>query len=285
MNFDWNWFFSSFCQSAAALIGIIAAFVISRLLGLNEKVNNLISTFDGLLIEFNKIKSSLSNRRFYWHASASVKYNSKLQNEIKNGLYDGLSKEEQIQKVYDCVSGIYKITDAVEKSFNEIFQKLSPKSKKVILEPIELLFPPKEIFQNLSEEKEKINFLEIESRTLIELFKQNYISLKNIKDEIKPLKIIIVVLMFGFTITVIYPLHFMPVVSNTNPDVSFNLLFILKSVLSLKTLLLFLFFITIEGLFGYFLFMINSIEKRLDSTIFKNNQDYKIISFYSEYFE
>lgn len=285
MNFDWNWFFSSFCQSAAALIGIIAAFVISRLLGLNERVNNLISTFDSLIIDFNKIKSSLSNRAFYWHASASVKYNSKLQNEIKNGLYDGISKEEQIKKVYECVSGIYKIDEAVEKSFNEIYQKLSPISKKVVLEPIELIFPPKDIFQNISEEKEKINLLEIESRKLIDLFNQNYISLKNIKDEIKPLKYIIVVLMFGFTITVIYPLHFMPVISNTNPEVSFNLLFILRSALSLKTLLLFLFFFIIEGLFGYFLIMINSIEKRLDSTIIKNNQDYKAISFYSEYFE
>ncbi|WP_262887779.1 hypothetical protein [Flavobacterium bernardetii] len=39
MSIDWNWFFSSFCQSAAALIGIIGAFIISRLLGLGEKIN------------------------------------------------------------------------------------------------------------------------------------------------------------------------------------------------------------------------------------------------------
>ena len=34
---DWNWFFAAFAQCAAALIAIIGAFVISKLLGENEK--------------------------------------------------------------------------------------------------------------------------------------------------------------------------------------------------------------------------------------------------------
>ena len=35
--FDWNWFFAAFAQSGAALIGIIAAFIISKIIGELEK--------------------------------------------------------------------------------------------------------------------------------------------------------------------------------------------------------------------------------------------------------
>jgi len=61
-NLDWNWFFSSFSQSAAALLGIIAAFLISRLIGLNERIDKTISDFESLQIEFHNIKERFSIR-------------------------------------------------------------------------------------------------------------------------------------------------------------------------------------------------------------------------------
>lgn len=285
MNLDWNWFFSSFCQSAAALIGIIAAFVISRLLGLNEKVNALISSFEGLVIEFNKIKSSLSNRHFYWYTKTYVKYNSKLKDDIKGGLYDGLTKEHQLKKVYENVNGIYKIDEAVEYSFNELYEKLSPVQNKWAITDLDLTITPNGLWDNLSEEKEAINKLEVESRTLIDYFNQNASSFRDLGDTIKPLRIIILVLMIAFLITVVYPLHFMPVAVNENPSITFNPLIILNSILTLKSVLLILFFLVIEGLFYYFLQMINSLDNKLRDAIRNNNEDYRNIKSFSEYFD
>lgn len=282
MNLDWNWFFSSFSQSAAALIGIIAAFAISRLLGLSEKINTLIYTFEELLIEFHKIKASLSNRHFYWYTKTYVEYNSNLKDDIKKGLYDGLTKEKQIQMVYESVNGIYKIDKAVEEAFNELYTKLRPKQNNWVVAALDIT--PNSLWDNLSEEKEAINKLEIESRSLIDYFDQNAVACRDIEDIIKPLRMIILALMFAFALTVIYPLHFMPITVNTNPSITFNPLIILKNIPTLKSILLTIFFLVIEGLFYYFLQMINSLDNKLKETIKNNNEYYRNIKSFSEYF-
>ncbi|RWX47315.1 hypothetical protein H206_03730, partial [Candidatus Electrothrix aarhusensis] len=38
---DWNWFFAAFAQCGAALIGIIAAFIISKLLAEDNKYDSI----------------------------------------------------------------------------------------------------------------------------------------------------------------------------------------------------------------------------------------------------
>ena len=50
MIVDWNWFFAAFAQSAAALIAIIGAFIISKLLGENEKEEMQSNKIDELII-------------------------------------------------------------------------------------------------------------------------------------------------------------------------------------------------------------------------------------------
>lgn len=74
MTIDWNWFFSSFSQSAAALLGIIGAFLITRLLNSNEKVNSLINEFEDLKTSFEHIKDFLKIRRFGWYSRNVVRY-------------------------------------------------------------------------------------------------------------------------------------------------------------------------------------------------------------------
>jgi len=49
MIVDWNWFFAAFAQSAAALIAIIGAFIISKLLGENEKEEKQSNEIDELI--------------------------------------------------------------------------------------------------------------------------------------------------------------------------------------------------------------------------------------------
>src|ERR1035437_10601481 len=127
MNYDWNWFFSSFCQCAAALIGIIGAFVISRLLGLSEKVNSTIAEFDNLVIQYQKLKSSISKRRFYWYTEKSVRHGTHLINPIRDGDFDDLDQEQIIENILSCDPNLFKIRDAIMEGFNEIKEMYSPK--------------------------------------------------------------------------------------------------------------------------------------------------------------
>ncbi len=291
MNIDWNWFFSSFCQSAAALIGIIGAFIISRLLGLSEKINSTSSQLYNLIIESNKILANISNRNFEWYNRTIIKYDNQLKEAIQKGEFDNLSQEEILKKIYEADSRLFKNDVIVMESFNLLKNKYGVKTTKLEgglslnTAPMIADIPTAGLLDKLHKEKEIINQLEIESQTLIQYFEQNLHDLNSFEGTVKPLKIIIILLMISFPLTVIYPLHFMPVVSNQDLSLTFNPLLIIQSILSLKFLLLFIFFITIEGIFLYFLILINQLNTKLNTAKNENSDELRDIKNYSEYFD
>jgi len=123
---DWNWFFSSFCQSAAALIGIIGAFVISRLLGINDRLNNMFSDFDNLTIEFNETILKINSRHFYWFTKSHVKYNTELKEMIANGEFENLEEKDILKKIYNLDNRLYRIDEAIMESFDYLYKKYKP---------------------------------------------------------------------------------------------------------------------------------------------------------------
>lgn len=287
---DWNWFFSSFCQSAAALIGIIGAFVISRLLGINDRLNNIISDFDNLIIEFNETILKINSRHFYWFTKTHVKYNSDLKEMIEKGEFEDLTDEDILATIYSLDDRLFKIDKAVLESFNYLYEKHRPKytdfgnglSMKSNFPIIEIT--PKNLWSDLEQEKELINQLEINSHILIQKFTKNYQDLISFESLLKSLKYIIIVLLIAFPLTVIYPLHFLPIPLNKEPEITINILEILASF-SIKSVLLLLFLVIIEGLFIYFLIMIKDIKKELEDVKSLNSKELKDIKRYSVYFK
>ncbi|WP_035643505.1 hypothetical protein [Flavobacterium sp. ASV13] len=293
MNNDWNWFFSSFCQSAAALIGIIGAFVISRLLGISEKINSTISEFDNLKIDYNKILLNIKNCNFYWCTKVHVKYNNDLHDQIKNGDFDNLSPEEILNKIYELDNQLFKIDEAVIESFDKVYEEYKPKytplgngmSVKNLSFAGAFDIAPTGLWDTLSEQKSLIDKLEIESRTLIQHFERNLQNLKAFDDSTKPLKTIIILLLVAFPFTVIYPLHFMPMPTNSDPEITFDLFSVLNSMVTFKSVLLFIFFASIESIFWYFLFIINQLNEKLISAKEDNSEDLRTLENYSEHFK
>jgi|GEM_PF-1868160 len=293
MNYDWNWFFSSFSQCAAALIGIIAAFIISRLLSLSEKINLTISEFENLVIKFMDIKARLRNRYFEWYTRQKIRYNNDLKDEINKGEFNDLEQIEILEKIYSSNLDLFKIDDVVIEEFKKIYEITRPIQKKDsfgrnnLIHPFVPLkeYPTNELRANLNEEKEIINQLEVESKTLIQHFNQNLLDLESFLETTIPLKIIIIALMITFPLTVIYPLHFMPIPANQDPKITFNIIEIFKIGVSLKSLLLGIFLFSIEILFYYFLRLTKQLELKLSLTIGKNSSEYKDIKSYSEYLE
>ena len=64
MNYDWNWFFSSYYQCAATLIGIIEAFVMSKLLGLSVKVNLITSMSIPFMLTHHSVDDDPPKREY-----------------------------------------------------------------------------------------------------------------------------------------------------------------------------------------------------------------------------
>ena len=288
---DWNWFFSSFSQSAAALIGIIGAFIISRLLGLNEKISATISHFDKLLIDFNHLKASISIRRFSWYTNLNVLYDNDLEDSIENGDFENLNQAEILNRIYQNNSNQFKIDDAVLDAFNELYEKYRPRHApmqpgfEIRVTKIISKIPPAGLWDNLDDEREAINQLEVESHTLIHHFQQNLLDLKSFIGAIKPLRIINIILMISFPLTVIYSLHFMPVPNNVEPVITFNPIVIMHSIFTIKFLLLFILFCAVEGILCYFLIQTSQLDHKLVLAIKNNSDDLRNIESYSEYFK
>ena len=293
MNTDWNWFFSSFSQSAAALLGIIGAFIISRLIGIDEKINILSSDFEDLKIAYYKIRDSFSIRKYSWVNRTFVKYNDDIIKQIQNREFEGISKNEILEKLYEQDSRLYRDDQSILNAFIELNEKYKPKEEPV-RKPGEfyvvnnampiLNFPPDGIWDKIGNERDLINKHLVDAGELIRKFKKHMDSLRNFASSLQTIKMIVWILIISFPFTVIYPLHFLPIEIGKEPMLTFNIVLIIKSIFTLENVLLAIFLIAIEGIFIYFVFLIRQIKLRLSKLKNEHLEEFRNINSYCEYY-
>ncbi len=293
MNIDWNWFFSSFSQSAAALLGIIGAFIISRLIGIDEKANILSSDFEDLKIAYNKIRDSFSIRKYSWVNRTFIKYDDDIIKQIQNREYEGLSENEILGKLYEQDGRLYHDDKSILDAFNELYEKYKPKEEPirkpgefyVVNNPLPILnFPPDGTWDKIGNERDLINKHLVDTGELIRKFSKHLESLKNFASSLQTIKMIVWILIVSFPITVIYPLHFLPIEIGKEPMLTYNLVLIIKSYITLKNILLTVFLIAVEGIFVYFLFLIRQIKLRLSNLEKEHLEEYRDINSYCDYY-
>jgi|SRR5690554_1583556 len=286
---DWNWFFSSFAQSAAALIAIIGAFIISKLLGEIEKEEISRSNVEHLIIQYNDIKKRISGRYFDWYDKRNIELSSDLAKVIHNGDFNRLSDDEKLKKLFEIETDLYRTPCCLEILNKEIVKK-APRNTPMdggltlVHDAPNLNFPPSGIWDELNKEREIINQLKIESETLIEKFEKVKNDINVTKYNLTPIKTTIYILGIGLLLTVIYPLHFIPIELNQSPTLGFSFNLVCSHILSIRGLLLFLLTIVIEGVFGYFLWLIARMKKKYVKTTSKLEEKYFSISDYCQYF-
>lgn len=289
MTIDWNWFFAAFAQCAAGLIAIIGAFIISKLLGEVEKEEIHSSKFDQLIIHYNDLLKRISVRYFEWYDNRNIEYSSDIEKAIRNGDFRELNDEEKLKKLFEIETNLFGTPGCLTQLDKKIAE-FTPKTTELggglsfVKNPISFNIPPTGIWDKLSEEKEAINQLKIESETLIERFNTARNDISITQNNLTPIKITIYILAVGLLLTVIYPLHFMPIAVNQNPTLGFSFELVYSNIFSIKGLLLFLLTIVIEGIFGYFLWLITSIEKKYAMTTSRLDEKYFEIKSYSQYF-
>lgn len=289
MMLDWNWFFASFTQCSAALIAIIGAFIISKLLGEVEKVEIHSSKVDQLVIHYSELLKRISARFFDWHDKTIIDYSSSLEKSIKNKEFQGLNDNEKLEKLFKIEADLFRTSSCKEKLDEKIAEytpKITNIGQGVFLENMikSMHIPPDGTWDKLSEERETINQLKIESENLINWFYKTRTDILASKNNLTPIKVTIYILSIGLLITVIYPLHFMPIGINQHPTLGFSLDVFYNNLFSLKGLLLFFLTLVIEGIFGYFLWLINTIDKKYTLTTSRLEGKYFDLSSYSKYF-
>ena len=289
MTTDWNWFFAAFAQCAAALIAIIGAFIISKLLGEVEKEEIQSSKIDQLLINYNDLLKRISARYFNWYDRTNIEYSRELEQAIRNNDFNSLNDEEKLDKLFKIEPDLFGTPCCLD-LLDEKIAKFSSKSIPLfdgishLTYSLAPLVAPVGMWDKLSKEKETISQLKIESEKLIELFYKATKDISITQKSLGPIKVTIYILGIGLLLTVIYPLHFMPLKLNQNPTLSFSFELVCNHIFSINGLLLFLLTIVIEGIFGYFLWLIKSIEKKYISTSVRLEKKYFEISSYCQYF-
>lgn len=288
-NMDWNSFFSAFSQSAAAIIGIIAAFLISKILGENEKLESQTDAIDRLVIKYNYLKSKASIRSFEWYDRRQIEYSSKLTKAIEKEAFEGLNKEQRLEKLYEIMPILYR-TPACEEELDKRLKAAEPiyfpigNGKSLKQASYHMALAPNGLWDNLSEERELIDQIEIESRTLINKFKKLESGLHATRKNLIPLKNAIYLQSIAFLLTVVYPLHFMPMVSNTQPQVGLSVTVIASTLFSFKGVFLLLLCLVVLGIFGYFLHVIVKLQRAYDQAENSLLPEYMDVTKYSEYF-
>jgi len=108
---DWNWFFSSVAQSAAAIVGIFGAFIITKIIGNQVEFNRKVRLLDEMIANSKTFEDEADTRYFKW-------YNERISDE----------ELQNIENDFTAIGVILSPEEYYEKHHFSIFQ-----SKKEVL--------------------------------------------------------------------------------------------------------------------------------------------------------
>lgn len=290
MTIDWNWFFSAFAQCSAALIGIIAAFTISKLLSEGEKVEDHTNIINEMLLKRVDLLKRIDSRYFDWHDRLHIEYSFDLKEAIENGNFSNMNNEKMLDRLHSIVPNLFGVENCLDyltKRINSLEPERTPIGKgiSIVQQPImNFNIPPEGMWDRLREERESIQTLRLESENLIECLRIKKLEVESKSKNTDPIKVTIYILMICFILTVIYPLHFMPISANGVPSIELTLSALYSNLVSIKGLFLMLLAITINGLFVYFLSLIIKIQKQYKQIYSSITPDDLNLLEYSKYF-
>jgi hypothetical protein len=271
---DWNSFFSAISQASAAIVGIILAFLIAKILNEVTDYDVIERDTEKLLLESQEIKILVNNLDFLWHDREIVENDPDLSEIIKRNSKKNYSNEEIID-LLSRKSSIYFPSKVIEdfrrkqrkhaapNTINPLMKNIYNKVPTNIFDSLSSLdlpasnlevpeFRPAWFNKDLNEFKDEVKILDLRTNILIKkmAIQQHSID-QNIKD-LKELSNVLAALMPIIFITVIYPLHFMPVQEGYAPELSFSISNMVSIIFSIKSFFLAPLIISTTGIISYF---------------------------------
>ena len=236
----WDNFFFAFSGSAAALIGVIFAFIISKLLNIISDYDNLRNETTQLIIERQEIINEISNIPFQWHDKMVIKYDFQLKKQLSESSLSNKTPEEIFEIIKTQIKRPLYLED---KNIEYIKSIIKERNDEIEKRKITTTMNVDGIFQNVTFTPQTIQLPEIPlddnlwseineaedqytkgcQKTGIQIYKFN-----NQKDKIdakindfKVIRNILFTFIPITILTVIYPLHFIPIEPDTIPTITF----------------------------------------------------------------
>lgn len=297
---DWNWFFSSVAQSAAAIVGIFGAFIVTKVLANQSAFSEKSRRMQELITLGEKLVDATSRLSFDWyhkHDSAGEiedleKLLEKDETDEPESLYEKLRFSPYIARA-DAIQTIARVkayrVDRLRREREESKCKieqvrgLGMASAFAIPASSELLRglnSSLHLQPQITKEREEIDTMYTEVKhhaRVVSDFHAIVVSHPESSSLITASLILILTLFFA---GVIYPLSFMPLPTGWKPSLSFSeipsFLFSLRGALLIIVSILFTTMLA--------MFFILNVRMRYPQILLEQLEQYKNLSKYSKYF-
>lgn len=271
---DWNWFFSSLAQSAAAIVGIFGAFIVTKILANQSAYAEKSRRMHELITLGEKLVDVTSRLDFDWyhkHDSASEiedlkKLLEKDLTEEPESLYEKLRFSPYIAQI-DAIQIISRVKSAfVMPTMSDLLGRLSTGAH--------LPHP------QLAKEREEIDAMYTEAKHHVRVVSDFHASVVSHPESSALITASLISILTLFFAGVIYPLSFMPLPTDWKPSLSFSK--IPNFIFSLRGALLTVVSILFSTMLA--MFFILNIRMRYPQALLEQLKQYKHLSTYSKYF-
>ena len=298
---DWNWFFSSVAQSAAAIVGIFGAFIITKILANQSAFAEKSRRIQELITLGERIVDASTRLSFVWYH----KYNSAdelesltkiLENEpdqTPEALYEKLRFSPYIARG-EAIETIRKVKSYREHRIEKERQEKAREAEMArsaglgaafLRQPSAILGPSfashnLHIGPQLTKVRDEIDDLYTDAKHHSKVVGDFHALVTPQPESSRLITSSLTLILTLFFVGVIYPLSFMPLPTNWKPAISFNE--ILEFIFSIRGLLLTL----ISALFTAMLaiFFVINIKLRYSERILQDLAAYKALAKYSQFF-
>lgn len=255
---DWNWFFSSLSQSAAAIVGIFGAFIITKILSNQAAFSTKENRIKDLLAGGEKVKDGAESLYFEWYNEQKNEAEFRKIDKIleENPEYDAnklygllgfslyVSKNEVVKviekKRITWIARRKREQEAKDREYENIVNRGGgfrgvgvPGTTFPVNIPVQIYNP--ELFKQIVEVHESIDEAILDAKHHIRLVSDFLETARGNPESSMHISYALVLVTVLFYVGVIYPLSFMPMPQNATIILSFEvfwpLLFSLKGLL------------------------------------------------------
>jgi len=215
---DWNWFFSSVAQSFAALVGIFAAFVITKVVSNQSDYTGKLARGRELAARSQELVERLKGRSFKWYSDRELEsLLDTVESQARGGRDDGEASPSAIYRKYQFPMFVPR-----SKVLSQIELRLAIAKEPERPGPygIDRFMVKANLSRQLEAEGEKIDELVIEARHASRVVAQWLADVEGDPEKSPLIRFSIWAALLLFYGGVIYPLSFLPLKIGEIPEIS-----------------------------------------------------------------
>ncbi|MDA3936101.1 MAG: hypothetical protein PF636_04440 [Actinomycetota bacterium] len=207
---DWNWFFSAVAQSVAALVGVLGAFLVARLLGSEESYARNRRRTRELLRTSSHLADQAQSRYFRWYNERTLEDGLRdVRHSIRDGESDAVLSREEYYASYGFSQFMPKgtVLEQIDDAIAKGLELRGRRHEDYLLSAFQADIPTLSVEQ----EGEAISQLVVTVRAHMREVREHLQDVQDNPERSGLVRVVLVTLLLLFWTGVVYPLSLLPV--------------------------------------------------------------------------